>query len=68
MKLSGRVVPLRRRHEEIGKPLVIGLLIAARGHELLVMHNVAAMADTERAAFFAARSQGANMSAQRIGA
>ena len=62
------MVPLRRRHEEMGEPLVIGLLIAARERELLVMHDLAAMADTERAAFFAARSQGADMSAQRTGA
>ena len=52
----------------MGEPLVIGLLIAARERELLVMHDLAAMADTERAAFFAARSQGADMSAQRTGA
>ena len=36
--------------------------------ELLVMHNVVAMADIERAAFFAARSQGADVSAQGTGA
>jgi hypothetical protein len=36
--------------------------------ELLMMHHVVAMADTERAAFFAARSQGADVSAQRNGA
>jgi hypothetical protein len=34
---------------------MIGLLVAARGNELLAMHNLATMADRERAAFFAAR-------------
>ena len=43
------------------------LLAAAGGSELLVMHNLAAMADTERAAFFAARSQGADVSVQGLG-
>ena len=53
---------------EIGEPSWSRLLIAARGRELLVMHNLAAMAYTERAAFFAARSQGADLSVQRTGA
>jgi len=44
------------------------LLLAASADELLVMHYVAAMADIERAAFFAARSQRADVSVQRTGA
>jgi hypothetical protein len=68
MKPSGCVVPLRRRHEEIGEPPVMGLLIAAHGRELLVMDNLAAMVYTERAALFAARSQAADLSAQTTGA
>lgn len=59
------MVPLRRRHEEIGDPFVFALLIVARGRELLVMHNLAAVADTERAAFFAARCRCADVSVQR---
>ena len=55
------MVPLRRRHEEIDERSVIGLLIVARGRELLVMHNLAAMAETERAAFFAARCRCADV-------
>jgi hypothetical protein len=47
---------------------VIGLLIAARGRELLVMHNLAEIADTERAAFFAARCRRADLSANKAGA
>jgi hypothetical protein len=41
---------------------------AAGLSELLVMHNVIAMADMERAAFCAARSQDADLSVQRTGA
>jgi hypothetical protein len=33
-----------------------------------MIHNVVAMADVERAAFFAARSQGADLSVQGTGA
>jgi hypothetical protein len=33
-----------------------------------MMHNVAAIADIDRAAFFAARSQGADVSVQGTGA
>jgi hypothetical protein len=62
------VVPVRHLHEEIGEPHVIGLLIAARGRELAVMHNLAAMADTERAAFFAARCRCADVSVHGTGA
>jgi hypothetical protein len=62
------VVPLRQQHDEIGEPSVIGLLIAARGRELLMMHNLAAMADTERAAFFAARCRCADVSVHDTGA
>ena len=47
---------------------MIALLAVAGASELLVMHNLAAIVETERAAFFAARSQGADMSAQRTGA
>jgi hypothetical protein len=35
---------------------------------LLVIHNVAAMADIDLAAFFAARNHGADVSMQRTGA
>ena len=44
------------------QPSVIGLLIAARRRELLVMHNLAAMAATEQAAPFAARCPRADVS------
>jgi len=44
------------------------LFSAAGLSELLLMHNVVAMADIERTAFFAARSQDADVSAQRTGA
>ena len=40
--------------------------IQAGADELPVMHNVAAMVDIERAAFFAARSQGADLSLSLI--
>jgi hypothetical protein len=43
-------------------------LLAASADELLVMHCVAALADIERAAFFAARSQHADVSVQTTGA
>jgi hypothetical protein len=33
-----------------------------------MIHNVVAMADVERAAFFAARSRGVDLSVQRTGA
>jgi hypothetical protein len=41
---------------------VIAILAAAGVRELLVMHNVAAMVETERAAFFAARCRCADVS------
>jgi len=56
MKLSGSAFPLCRRREQIGEPSAVAILAAAGVSELLVMHNVAAMVDIERAAFFAARS------------
>jgi hypothetical protein len=62
------VVPLRQRHEEISKPSVVAILAAAGVSELLVMHNLAVMVDTERAAFFAARCQSADVSEQATGA
>jgi hypothetical protein len=43
-------------------------LAAAGVSELLVMQNVAAMADVMRAAFFAARSEAADVSLKRAGA
>jgi len=50
-------------------PPSLGAILAASGaNELLVMHNVAAMVDIERAAFFAARSCCAEMSQRRTGA
>jgi len=68
MKLSGRVVPLRRGHERIGEASVVAILAATGGGELLVTYHVAAMADTERAPFFAARSQRADASVRQTGA
>jgi hypothetical protein len=47
---------------------MVGDLAAACASELRVIHNVAATMDTERAAFFAARSQRADVSVQRTGA
>jgi hypothetical protein len=47
---------------------VVAILAAADVRELLMMHNVAAMADVERAAFFAARSQRADVTMQTTGA
>ena len=68
MKLSGSAFPLCRRREQIGEPSAVAILAAAGVSELLVMHNVAAMVDIERAAFFAARSPGADVSVQTTGA
>ena len=68
MKLSGGAVPLRRWCEQIGGPSLVAVLAVAGIGELLVMHNVAAMADIGRAAFFAARGQGADASVQKPGA
>jgi hypothetical protein len=47
---------------------MVAIFAAAGVSELLMMHNIAALADIERAAFFAARSQGADVSVQRTGA
>jgi hypothetical protein len=47
---------------------VVATLAAARVGELLVTHHLAAMADTERAAFFAALCRCADMSVHRTGA
>ena len=44
------------------------LATTEREAKLLMMHNVAAMVDIERAAFFAARCQRADVSVQRTGA
>jgi hypothetical protein len=68
MKLSGCVVPLRRRHERITEFCVVAIFAETGGGELLVTHHVAAMDDIERAAFFAARSQRADPSVQQTGA
>jgi hypothetical protein len=62
------VVPLRRRREKNGEPSLAAILAAAAVGELLVMHDVAAMADTERAAFFAARCRCAEVSVHDTGA
>jgi len=62
------VVPLHRRHDESGETSTVAVVAAVGLGELLMMQNVAAMVDIERAAFFAARSQGADVSAQRTGA
>lgn len=62
------MVPLRRRHEKTSEPFVVAILAAADVRELLMMHDVAAMVDVERAAFFAARSQGADVSVHDTGA
>jgi hypothetical protein len=45
---------------------LVAIVATARISELQMIHNVVAIADVERAAFFAARSQGADLSAQRI--
>ena len=68
MKLSGLAVPLRRRYKHTGERSLVAILAAADVSELLVMHNVAAMGDTERAAFFAARCGCADVSVQDTGA
>jgi hypothetical protein len=47
---------------------LVAIVAAASIIELLVMHNVVAIADIERAAFFAARSQRADLSVERTGA
>lgn len=47
---------------------MVAILAAAGGRELLVMHNLAAMADTKRAAFFAARCRCADVSVHDTGA
>jgi hypothetical protein len=47
---------------------VVAFLAAADVRELLMMHNVAAMADVERPAFFAARSPRADVTMQTTGA
>ena len=62
------MVPLHRRHDEIGNTSTVAVVAALGLSELLMMQNVAALVDIERAAFFAARSQGADMSVQRTGA
>jgi hypothetical protein len=62
------VVPLRRRREETSEASVVAILAAADVRELLVMRDVAAMVDVERAAFFDARSQRADVSMQTTGA
>jgi hypothetical protein len=56
MKLSGSVVPSADSMTDLGAPPWSRLFSAAVLSELLVMHNVMAMADIERAAFFAACS------------
>ena len=68
MKLSGGVVPLRQRGKRHARPPLVAILAAAGASELPVMHDVAAMVDIERAAFFAARSLRADVSVQTIGA
>jgi hypothetical protein len=68
MKLSGGAVPLRRRCEQISGPSLVAVLAATGIGELLVTHDVAAMADIGRAAFFAARAQSADVSVPRTGA
>ena len=62
------MVPLRRQHEEIGESSSAAIVAAAGVSELLVMHSLAVMVDTERAAFFAARCQCADVSVQGTGA
>ena len=49
-------------------PSLAAILAASGANELLVMQNVAVMVDIERAAFFAARSPGADVSVQTTGA
>jgi hypothetical protein len=47
---------------------LVANVAAARAGELLVMHNLVAIADIERTAFFAARGQGADASVRQTGA
>ena len=44
------------------------MLATLSANEALMMHNLAAMADAERAAFFAARCQRTDVSVQGTGA
>src|SRR5262245_28459187 len=60
--------PLPRRTERLRAPTLVAIVATAASSELLMIQNVVAMVDIERAAFFAARSQGADLSAQRTGA
>ena len=53
---------------ESASPSLVAILAVAGRNEVLVMHNVVAMVDIERAAFFAARSPGADVSVQTTGA
>jgi hypothetical protein len=68
MKLPGGVVPLRRRDEETGEPSVVTILAVVAVSELLLVQSLATMVDRERAAFYAARSQRADVSVQQTGA
>jgi hypothetical protein len=62
------VVPRRRRHQKTSEPSAVAILAAADVRELLVTQNVAAKVDVERAAFFAARIQSADVLVQKTGA
>ena len=68
MKLSGRAVPLRHRRERPGEPSMVRCSLSLSANEALMMHNLAAMVDIERAAFFAARHYSADVSVKWTGA
>lgn len=68
MKLSGAAVPLRQPRERLRRPSVLVILATARVSELSMTHKVGALVVVERAAFFAARSQRADVSMQGTGA
>ena len=53
---------------ESANPSLVAILAVAGRNEVLVMHNVVAMVDIERAAFFGARRCRAEVSQPRTGA
>jgi hypothetical protein len=53
---------------DFAKPTLVAIVATAAISEMLTIHNVVAMAEIERAAFFAARRQSADLSVQRTGA
>ena len=68
MKLSGGAVPLLRQAERLRASTLVAIVGTAGVSERQMIHNVVAMADVDRAAFYAASSLGADLSVQRSGA